>query len=154
MYKCGDYNAQCDSCGFKFKASELKKQWNGLYVCSLCFDERHPQEFVKAPPDDQSVPWSRSDVVQSQGSTTVKTTALRDAMSVTITSGSGLSDGDPIGIVMDDGSTHWSYCNGAPAAGVVTLGSPLYGQTTSGNAVYKPSVNNESFTTGISATEL
>ena len=29
----GDWNAICDRCGFKFKASELKKTWDNLYVC-------------------------------------------------------------------------------------------------------------------------
>jgi len=58
-YKKGDWNAICDRCGGVFKASELKKEWDGLMVCKRDWEPRHPQERVKAKKDDQSVPWSR-----------------------------------------------------------------------------------------------
>ncbi len=58
-WKHGDHNAICDTCGFKFKASELKKTWDNMYVCSKDFEPRHPQDFVRGKKDDQSVPWSR-----------------------------------------------------------------------------------------------
>ena len=32
-YKHGDANAICDRCGFKFKHSELTREWTGLLVC-------------------------------------------------------------------------------------------------------------------------
>ena len=55
----GDWNAICDSCGVKFKASQLQKQWDGLMVCKRCFEVRHPLDFVEGVPDDQSVAWAR-----------------------------------------------------------------------------------------------
>lgn len=58
-YKPGDWNAICDSCGFKFKASELKEDWRGLKVCSYDFETRHPQTLIRVPVDNPSVPWSR-----------------------------------------------------------------------------------------------
>ena len=58
-WKHGDHNAICDVCGFKFKASELKKTWDNFYVCSKDFEPRHPQDFLRGKKDDQSVPWSR-----------------------------------------------------------------------------------------------
>jgi len=58
-YKAGDYNVICDRCGFKKKASECKKEWTGLFVCSPCFDIRNPQDFVRAVADDQPVPIAR-----------------------------------------------------------------------------------------------
>lgn len=45
----------CDRCGFKFKLSELRREWTGLMVCSEDWDYRHPQEFVRAVPDTQGV---------------------------------------------------------------------------------------------------
>ena len=60
-YKKGDWNAICDICGFKFKASKLKKQWDGLMVCPQDFSPRHPQEFLRGKKDDQSVEWTRSE---------------------------------------------------------------------------------------------
>ena len=56
----GDWNAICANCGRKMKASELVKDWKGLYVCP---DHpgvtRHPQDFVRGFPDKQTVPWSQ-----------------------------------------------------------------------------------------------
>lgn len=59
--KLGDYNGICDQCGFKYKFSDLKKQWDDLIVCRKCFEHRHPQDFVRGVKDNQSVPESRSD---------------------------------------------------------------------------------------------
>ena len=58
-YKRGDYNAICDVCGFKFKASEMRKTWKGLYVCHDDYEPRQPQDFLRARTDKQSVPWAR-----------------------------------------------------------------------------------------------
>ena len=57
----GDWNAICDRCGSKFKFSMLKKEWDGLYVCTSnrCWEPRQPQDYVKGIPDNMSVPISR-----------------------------------------------------------------------------------------------
>lgn len=57
----GDWNAICDCCGFKFKASQLRKDWKGEYRCMSCWETRHPQELLRVPKDDPSVPWARPD---------------------------------------------------------------------------------------------
>jgi hypothetical protein len=59
----GDYNAICDRCGSKFKFSQLKLEWDGLYVCTAngCWEPRQPQDYVKGVMDDMSVPVSRPD---------------------------------------------------------------------------------------------
>ena len=57
--KRGDWNAECDRCGFKFKASKLKKTWDELYVCKKCWEPRHPQDYLQGIPDNPSVPWIR-----------------------------------------------------------------------------------------------
>lgn len=53
-FRKGDWNATCDRCGMKFKASQLKRTWNGLRVCSYDFEERNAQEFVRGVPADKS----------------------------------------------------------------------------------------------------
>ena len=58
-YKRGDWSAICDVCGFKFKASEMRKTWKGLYVCHDDYEPRQPQDFLRARTDKQSVPWAR-----------------------------------------------------------------------------------------------
>lgn len=53
----GTWNAACSMCGAKRKASELVKNWQGLYRCPGCNEPRQPQDFVRAVPDNQTVPW-------------------------------------------------------------------------------------------------
>jgi hypothetical protein len=55
----GDYNGICDACGHKYKFSQLKLRWDGLYVCSYDWEIRQPQDYVKGVKDNQSVPVSR-----------------------------------------------------------------------------------------------
>lgn len=57
--KLGDWNATCSQCGRKKKASELVKNWQGMYRCPEHNEPRHPQEFVRARPEIISVPWSQ-----------------------------------------------------------------------------------------------
>lgn len=57
-YVKGDWNALCQRCGFKYKASQLRLEWTNLYVCPHCWETRHPQDFVRGREDDQTVPWS------------------------------------------------------------------------------------------------
>ena len=65
--KLGDWNAICDRCGFKFKASELKKTWDNLYVCEDDWEPRHPMDFLRGRPDDSSTPWNRPEGTDSAG---------------------------------------------------------------------------------------
>lgn len=55
----GDWNAVCFVCGQKFKASMLIKHWQGYYVCKDDWEMRHPQDFVKGVPDNQTPPWTQ-----------------------------------------------------------------------------------------------
>lgn len=55
----GDWNAICDVCGFRFKASEMKKRWDNLMVCEQDYELRHPQDFLRVRGDRPAVPWSR-----------------------------------------------------------------------------------------------
>jgi len=62
-YRSGTYNGICDRCGSKFKFSDLKLEWDGLYVCTAngCWEARQPQDYVKGVRDNMSVPVSRPD---------------------------------------------------------------------------------------------
>lgn len=60
-YKKGDWNIRCDVCGFKFKSSEVKQRWDGLWVCRDDWEERHPSDFFRSRKEDTSVPFSRPD---------------------------------------------------------------------------------------------
>lgn len=62
-HKPGDFNRICDVCGFKRKASETQEDWRGKIVCAdTCFEERHPQDYVRGRYDEQRVNKPRPDV--------------------------------------------------------------------------------------------
>lgn len=53
------WNVICDVCGWKYKNHELRKRWDGAMVCKKDWEPRHPQDLIKIPKDDQSVPYAR-----------------------------------------------------------------------------------------------
>ena len=43
-YRPGDYYAVCDVCGLRGYASEMRMQWNNLFVhAATCYDPKHEQ---------------------------------------------------------------------------------------------------------------
>ena len=59
-YVGGDFNAYCARCGGKFKASQLRKQWQGYYVCPDDWEPRQPQDFVRSIREHPEVPWAQN----------------------------------------------------------------------------------------------
>lgn len=58
--------AICDRCGFKYRHTQLRKEWTGYMVCfgvgtNDCWEPRHPQDFVRGVKDQQSFPNPRPD---------------------------------------------------------------------------------------------
>ena len=73
--RLGDANAICDRSGFKVKKSELRREWNGLYVRKDMWEPRQPQDFVKGRPDKQSIDNPRpeqADTFLSAGDVTIE----------------------------------------------------------------------------------
>ena len=58
-YAPGDWNACCDRCCAKFKASKLRKDWQGFMLCDWCYEPRQPQDFVRGLADPTPLPWVR-----------------------------------------------------------------------------------------------
>lgn len=79
-YKHGDWNAVCDSCGFEFKASELRERWDGFMVCKEDWEPRHESDFFRVRPDDSSVPWSRPEPTDNTTGTDVSGNSLHPAV--------------------------------------------------------------------------
>ena len=57
----GEWNAICDLCGRRFKASVLRENWKGLRVCREDWEPRHSMDFFRLPGEKISVPFARSD---------------------------------------------------------------------------------------------
>ena len=58
-YDNGNWIADCDVCGRKYKASELIKRWDGLMCCEDDWEIHQPQDFVRGVADTQIAPWLR-----------------------------------------------------------------------------------------------
>jgi len=58
-FKRGDFNAICDSCGGKFKGSQLRKRWDGFMVCKDDWEPRPQQEFIRGIKENQATSFSR-----------------------------------------------------------------------------------------------
>jgi len=59
--KLGDYKMRCDRSGHVFPASEMRKEWTGMWVHQDYWEPRHPQDFVRGRADNQRVPVARPD---------------------------------------------------------------------------------------------
>jgi hypothetical protein len=55
----GEWNVTCDVCSKKIKAHEAKQRWDGFIVCPDDYENRHPQDFVKAQTDKITVEFQR-----------------------------------------------------------------------------------------------
>lgn len=51
-----EYNGLCQSCGFKKKFSELRKRWDGFWVCEADWEPRHPSDFYRNRDDSHRLP--------------------------------------------------------------------------------------------------
>lgn len=51
QYIPGDNWVICDQCGEKHRKSVMKLRWDNMWVDPLCFELRHPQDFVRARND-------------------------------------------------------------------------------------------------------
>lgn len=63
----GDHWVECPVCGFDYRSSEMRRRWDGQWVCKDDWETRHPQDFVRGradkisadepvyPPDDSNV---------------------------------------------------------------------------------------------------
>ena len=70
-YIPGDYLMTCDSCGFVFRRSQMRKRWDHLWVCGDDWEPQHPQEFVRIYPERINVP-----VARPEGTDTMITVAV------------------------------------------------------------------------------
>ena len=50
-YVSGEHNITCDVCSKKIKINEARLRWDGFLVCKNDYEERHPQDFVRAKQD-------------------------------------------------------------------------------------------------------
>lgn len=137
-YVPGDFWRMCDRCGFKFRASQTFRTWDGLYVCNDDFETRHPQDFVKGRKDLQNVPNPRPepvDTVIGPLLTTISTAAAVGATTINVASSVRFMSTDSIGVMLDNGNVERRVVYSVPTATSVQLTSALSAGAAVGNVV-------------------
>lgn len=127
-YKPGSFWRICDRTGFRTRAEDTRKEWNGLIVRGTVFEMRHPQDFVRSGHDDQTVPEARSEpVMQFIGPLTTLIGADEPAGSTVISVASVVrfSVNDVITIILEDGSTFRTSVLTIEDATTITIPTPL-----------------------------
>lgn len=109
-----DWNVICERTGMKFPRKDVYREWTGLWVHKDVVNLRPAQDYVKSIPDDPAVEPVFPSIVQAVGETTVSSDVEIWTDRVYLTSVGDVNDQDPIGIVMDNGATHWSFVEGDP----------------------------------------
>jgi len=55
------WNVICPVCGFKHKGQNMKKRWDGPWVCKDCWEPRHPLDFYRTRNDFHKLPFTYPD---------------------------------------------------------------------------------------------
>lgn len=137
-YVSGDFWRICDSCGWKVRASQTRKRWDGLMVCRADFEERHPQDFVKLRPERVGVPDARpepSATYIGALSTTLSADAAAGATSLTVTASTSMVAGDSIGVTLDSGAIQANSISSVTDGTHIVVTTALAGPATSGNLI-------------------
>lgn len=100
----GSFYRISDKSGFKVRAEDTEKEWNGLWVRKVAeFEERQPQDFVRGVADDQRVPEPRPrqlDAFLGPLITTLTAAAAAGATSLAVASSVRMFAGDVIEIMV------------------------------------------------------
>ena len=75
-------------------------------------------------------------VTTTYAATTIGADEASGQTALTVSSITGISDNQNIGIQLDDGTIHWSTVNGSPSGSTVTIDDGLADTAASGNAVW------------------
>lgn len=138
MYRAGDFLRDCDRCGSTVYASETRKEWTGLIVCIAgCFEERHPQDFVRGRVDRQNVPDPRPPGANRfLGPLTAVTTAAAPAgQAFLLLSSTGMTAGDVLMVTLTDGNVARMIIDTVVSAVRVNLTAGLPGSVAEGALV-------------------
>lgn len=96
--------------------------------------------FLSASTRLYTVPGDRC--TYSYVNTTLSADAAAAATSLTVTSITGINNGDNIGIVLDSGALQWTTVNGAPSGSIVTITAGLTSKASSGAVVFTYAATN------------
>ena len=117
----------------------IVKQWQGTadFAPGLkTWSRKRGYVFLQKDTVQYSLGPSGDRAATSYASTTTSASANSGASSVVVTSASGISNGDYIGVELSTGALQWTTVNGAPAGSTVTLTATLTAAVASGARVF------------------
>lgn len=135
-FRPGSFYRTDDRTGFPMRAENTRKEWTGLIVGEGRWDPRHPQDLVRGVRDDQTVPDPRP-ITPVLFTGPLYFQLVQDAppqsYRVVLNETVGISVGDYVGVILDDGSTFNTTVAGGDAV-LDTQGHTVF--DTQGNVVY------------------
>lgn len=138
QYRGGSFWRVDDRSGFVVRAGNTREEWTGLIVDQKLWEIRQPQDFVKGVMDPQWVPDPRPTApIQYDGPIYTQTQAAYPIGATTflVESTAGFTDGDPVGIMLNNGEVFRSTLSGTPTGNSLTFAAPIPFPVASGNDV-------------------
>ena len=138
-FREGDYWVIDDITGFKVRASQTRKMWDGKRVSEKNYETRHPQEFVRAPHDPQTVKDARPrQTAVYIGPLTTELSAAHVAgdTSLTVLSSARMLAGDNISVMCDNNERHLAVIQSVPDAATINILPALPWAASSGNMLF------------------
>lgn len=127
-YREGEHYIIDDRTGLKIRASDAVKEWTGAMVHHKFAEARHPQDFVRALADDQTVANPRPKAVDTfigPLTTRVVAAAAAGAINVDVDSTIRMAAGDFLQIMLDTNDNFRVAIQGIQDATTLTLAHPL-----------------------------
>jgi hypothetical protein len=140
----GGFYRQDDRTGFPQRAYRTKKEWTGLIVDENVWEPRQPQDLVKGVRDNQTVQEPRPIGPSLYDGPIYIATNANVAIGATfipLGSIAGLTAGDSIGIMMDNGIYFNTTISGNPISTGVNIAAPMPYTAASGNLMIDYSAN-------------
>lgn len=138
-YRKGDNWVVDQRTGERIRSSDARTEWNGAVVHKDDYEERHPQDFVRARRDHQKARDPiRVEPAASFGgplATTLAAAASAGATSLQVESSTRMVVGDQLRIMLDGGDMFRVAIATIVDAENITIISGLSGAAASGNAV-------------------
>lgn len=137
-FRMGSFYRVDDRSGFPQRAEDTKQEWNSLIVDKSLWEIRQPQDFVKGVKDDQSVPLPRPlppNIFDGPIYTQLESNAGIGATVLVVESVAGFTNGDPMGVMMNNGEVFRTTVSGNPSGANITMATPIPGPAASGNDV-------------------
>lgn len=137
-YVSGDFWRICDRCGFRYRASQTFRTWDGLYVCREDWEPRHPQDFVRGRLDNQNVPDARPEPLDSiigPLTTSISANATAGATTINVASSVRFLSLDRIGVMLDSGNIEQHSILSVPTSTSIQITAGLGGPASIGNVV-------------------